>query len=181
MRRILISFCLACVLILAAPGQDRKLLLGVGMPTLVPPSDISGATFVDNPDAGYSLVGSNWTTGYTGIPVGYGGAYDYKGAGSGTETATWNVSGLTAGQAYWVFTCWREHSSRATNAPYTVTGGASPLTVAVNQQNAPNGPSHGGITWQALGRVTLTGTTLSVQLADNANGFVIADAVAVIQ
>src|SRR5262249_29617653 len=50
-------------------------------------------------------------------------------------------------------------------------------TVAVNQQQAPNDFSDQGGNWKTLGSFNVTGSTLVVQLSDNANGYVIADAI----
>ena len=47
----------------------------------------------------------------------------------------------------------------------------------VNQQLAPQGFSDQGSTWQDLGTFTITGNQLVVQLSDNANGYVLADAI----
>jgi hypothetical protein len=52
-------------------------------------------------------------------------------------------------------------------------------TVDVNQQQAPSDFMADGVSWEDLGYVTMTDTTLTVQLFTDANGFVIADAVRV--
>jgi hypothetical protein len=69
--------------------------------------------------------------------------------------------------------------NRASNAPYTVLDGATPRgTVLVNQLAAPNSfTDQSGWTWQDLGTFTITGNQLVVRLSDNANNYVIADAV----
>jgi RHS repeat-associated protein len=91
-------------------------------------------------------------------------------AGAAANSATWTPTVAQAGQ-YQVFARWTQHPNRATNATYTVThaGGTTPVTVD-QQQN-------GGI-WNSLGTFTLSpGTAHKVTLTDQANGYVIADAV----
>src|SRR5262249_42483179 len=70
-------------------------------------------------------------------------------------------------------------SNRATNAPYTVLDGGTPLaTVAINQQQAPNDFSDAGAFWEDLGATySVTGGALTVRLSNLANGYVIADAI----
>ena len=92
-------------------------------------------------------------------------------------TATWTFSGLSPNQYYKVETTWTKNTNRATNAPYTISGGAATLPIAVNQQQAPVGISANNWTWQELGVYEPTSGTLTVSLANNANGNVIADAV----
>ncbi|MDB5386215.1 MAG: Extracellular serine protease precursor [Planctomycetaceae bacterium] len=92
-------------------------------------------------------------------------------------TATYTFTNLTPG-TYRVSATWYATTNRATNSPFTITGGASPLTVTVNQQNSPNGFTADGATWNDLSpSYTITGTTLTVTLGNNANGYVIADAI----
>ncbi|GAG48283.1 unnamed protein product, partial [marine sediment metagenome] len=68
--------------------------------------------------------------------------------------------------------------TRATNAPYEVFNGATSLeTVPVGQQAAPDDFTDQGAVWETLGTFTITGGTLLVELSDNANGMVVADAV----
>jgi RHS repeat-associated protein len=91
-------------------------------------------------------------------------------AGATANSATWTPNVAQAGQ-YQVFARWTQHPNRATNATYTVThaGGTTPITV--DQQQS------GGV-WNALGTFTLSpGTAHRVTLTDQANGYVIADAV----
>ena len=73
-------------------------------------------------------------------------------------------------------------SNRASNAPYTIFDGASLRgTVQVNQRVAPTGDVENGITWQSLGTFQVShAAILRVQLGDNANGYVIADAVRIV-
>jgi hypothetical protein len=133
--------------------------------------------FIDNSMAGFSTVGS-WTF-FTG--QGYLNNVSYAAAGTGTSVASWTFTGLAAGM-YQVSATWTPYPNRATNAPYTVLADGS-TTVLVNQQNAPNPDfTDFGFNWQNLGApVTVSGTSLVVQLSNNANGFVIADAIRIVK
>lgn len=116
-----------------------------------------------------------------GINEGFQGSTYVSPAGTGENVATWLFSGLTPGQ-YRVSVTWSPGADRATNAPYALFDGNRALaTVSVNQQLAPASFSDAGATWEDLGGLgnlyTLTDTTLFVNLANAANGQVVADAV----
>src|SRR5262249_20464001 len=97
-------------------------------------------------------------------------------AGTGANTASWQLTGLAAG-SYDVQMTWNVVANHATNATYSVYDGNTLLgTVTVNQQQAPSGPTVNGSIFQSLGPFTLSSGTLTVTLSDNANGYVIADA-----
>jgi hypothetical protein len=104
-------------------------------------------------------------------------------AANPVATATWTFSDLTADLYYQVETTWTKNTNRASNAPYTISGGpsTSTLTVAVNQRLAPAGVSADNWTWQELGVYESTATGELVVTLSNcgANGNVIADAVRV--
>ena len=73
---------------------------------------------------------------------------------------------------------WAAYSNRATNATYQVYDGTTLLgTVQVNQQMAPTGgQTVNGVAFQSLGDFTFSSGTLRVVVTDNANGYVVADA-----
>jgi hypothetical protein len=134
---------------------------------------VRAVQIVDDSAAQGFTATNSWTA-YS--AVGYLGNMHYSAGGWGANLATWTFT-VTPGQ-FDVSATWVSSPNRATNAPYTVLDGATPVgTIPVNQQVAPSGFSDQGGTWQDLGTFTLTGNTLVVQLSDNANGFVIADAV----
>jgi RHS repeat-associated protein len=91
--------------------------------------------------------------------------------GAAPNTATWSFNVASTGQ-YSVYARWSAHPNRATNAPFSVqhAGGATP--VVVNQE------LNGG-TWFLLGTFGFDAGPGSVTLTDQANDFVIADAVMV--
>jgi hypothetical protein len=137
----------------------------------------SGLT-IDDGGAGYSATG--FTTKNT--SGAYQGDQSTAAAGTGSKTATWTFTGLHAGASYKVTATWRAVSGSASNAPFTISDGGTPVaTVAVNEQIAPADFSVSDTSWKGLGTYTLTGNTLRVQLSNQANGTVVADAVRIFE
>jgi RHS repeat-associated protein len=90
--------------------------------------------------------------------------------GAASNTATWTPNVAQAG-TYEVYARWTANPNRATNATYMVTHGQGSTNVPVNQQ------ANGGA-WNLLGTFQLSpGSTHKVALSDQANGYVIADAI----
>ncbi|MGE0875506.1 MAG: RHS repeat-associated core domain-containing protein [Burkholderiales bacterium] len=86
------------------------------------------------------------------------------------NTATWTPNVAQAGQ-YEVYARWTSHANRATDTKYTVTHAAGTTTTTVNQQA-------NGATWNLLGTYSLApGTGHKIALTDEANGYVVADAI----
>ncbi|HAC64911.1 MAG TPA: hypothetical protein DCF68_15610, partial [Cyanothece sp. UBA12306] len=127
---------------------------------------------IDNGDSEFATVGSWLTNNFQG----FGGDVHYSDPGSGANVATWTFSGLTPG-SYSVAATWTANLNRATDAPFTILGGATPITVDVNQEVAPNDFNQYGVDWEYLSNISITGNTLTVQLSDDANQYVIADAI----
>jgi hypothetical protein len=124
---------------------------------------------LNNTQATY--VGS-WTS-YTG--AGYDNSQHYIAAGTGSATATYAFTGLAAGE-YQVSATWPAASNHATNTPYAFYNGSTAAGgVTVNQSAAPtaNGPNG----FQVLGTVNVSSGTMNVVISNNANNYVIADAV----
>ncbi len=137
---------------------------------------VATSAIVDNGQAGFSESGSGWTH-YTG--AGYNNMLDYAPAGSGSNTASWQLTGLAAG-TYDVQMTWTAVANHASNATYSVYDGSTLLkAVTVNQQQAPSGITVNGSAFQSLGQFSITSGTLKVVLTDSANGYVIADALRV--
>ncbi|WP_406696275.1 hypothetical protein V5E97_35330 [Singulisphaera sp. Ch08] len=136
-------------------------------------TDDERVRFVDGGGPGYSEVGP-WV-GFTG---GYGGTARYVGPGTGSSVATWLQTGLAPGN-YEVQVTWLAGGNRASNAPYRIYDGNTLLkTVRIDQRTAPSGSvTSGGVTFQTLGSVVITGTTLRIELANDADNYIIADAV----
>ena len=89
--------------------------------------------------------------------------------GAAPNTASWSAS-LPAAGTYQVFARWTQHPNRATDAKYTVNHAGGATTVTVNQEA-------GGGTWSSLGSFGFNAGAASVSVTDQANGYVIADAV----
>jgi uncharacterized protein (DUF1800 family) len=143
---------------------------------LPPPS----VRYIDDQDADFTFT-SGWTQGIT--TAGSSGVVPFQQSltqvpsGTGTETASWSFTGLQPGQ-YKVAATWVGYDSSATNTPYTVCDGTTKLgTVRVDQTVDAAGFSDGGSAWQDLGTFTITGTTLTVKISDDANNTANADAV----
>jgi hypothetical protein len=133
---------------------------------------------LDNGNAGFVTAGPNpWLT-YSGPEV-FQSDLHFLPGGSGANTATWTFTSLPAG-TYRVSATWFGHPLGAANAPFTVLDGAAPLdTVLVNQEQAPAGFTDAGVLWQDLGVFTVSSATLVVQLTDDADDHVMADAIRV--
>ncbi len=124
-----------------------------------------GAVVVDNNAATHTGTWPNSTSvsGYQGSN------YQYHAAGTGASTATWSSTIGSSGD-YTVYARWTSHPNRATDATYTVSHDGGTETFTVNQE------LNGG-EWVPLATYNLQPGTLTITLTDQANGYVIADAV----
>lgn len=130
---------------------------------------------LNNGDSGFTTVGpwSYWTD------QGYGSDV-HQGIPNNGTTATWTFTS-SPGQ-YKVSITWTAYSNRATNAPFTVLDGTTPLaTVFINQRVAPVGFTDQGVMWQDLGTFIITSSYLVVRLdtGPGCDGYLNADAVRV--
>ena len=133
----------------------------------------SSVQILDDGGAGFSTSGSGWSVATN---QGHQSDVRYSEAGNGSDTATWTFT--VAPGRYRVSATWTPYFNRATNSPYTVLDGATPLgTVRLNQEPPPNDFTDGGTPWEDIGTFDVAGTTLVVRLTDDANEYVIADAV----
>ncbi len=149
---------------------------GVGTIVFAPPP--ASETIVDDGEEGFTQSLAGWSAA-TNLTA-YHSDYMIHAPNNGTGTATWKFAGILPGQ-YQVLARWIAFSTFASNAPYTIFDGtANQGTVRVNQQLLPAGDSSNGVVWQSLGTFNNTTGTLKVQLGDNANGYVIADAIRIV-
>ncbi len=135
-------------------------------------------TILDNGQSGMSLVGS-WPT----FKAGYNGNELYAGGGTGSLQANYTFTNLRPG-SYQVYATWSSFTAPgkpASNTPFTLYNGGQVVgTVLVNQQVPPAGASLKNAAFQLLGTVNLTSSLLRVSLNNNANGLVLADAIAIV-
>jgi len=131
--------------------------------------DAPSTIIVDNPDG---VAVGTWPTS-TNTSGFFGANYQFHATGTGANTFTWTPV-IPSSDSYDVYARWTAHSNRASDAKYTVTHAAGTTQVVVNQK-LNNG------TWILLGTFTMDpGQGHNVSLTDDANGFVIADAVKVV-
>jgi hypothetical protein len=136
-----------------------------------PPAPVQIVDDDDPADPPFTASGT-WST-WSG---GHDGDFHYALAGTGSSVAQWEF--WVGPGDYQVSATWFEYSNRATDAPYTVLDGTTPLgTVDMNQRLAPNDFSDAGSSWEDLGVYTVSGASLVVRLSNAANGVVAADAV----
>jgi hypothetical protein len=123
---------------------------------------------VDDQGSGFSTTGT-WTN-YNGESQAYNGGVKYAPAGDGSGYATFTPNLEQPGD-YKVYAWWSALANRATDAPYTIYYNGGSQTVRVNQE------VNGG-RWNLLGTFHfVAGTSGYVRLSNNANEYVIADAV----
>jgi hypothetical protein len=129
---------------------------------LVNPADI----VMDNSEATYA---GTWGL-VTGNTCAYGEDFQWNEAGSGSDTATWTPNIYEAGE-YSVYARWVDHDNRATDAPYTINYNGGSETIDVDCTVA-------GCQWNLLGTYPFAaGTAGSIVLSDDANGYLVADAI----
>jgi hypothetical protein len=91
--------------------------------------------------------------------------------------AIWLFSDAGPG-VYEVFVTYLPGSAASSDAPYRVYSDGQLMTeVRVDQQTPPAGELYQGSVWESLGTVSISQTGLSVELHDDTQGKVIADAV----
>ena len=123
---------------------------------------------IDNADTAFTAT-EIWTTSTSTLGY-YGRDYKVAAAGNGYTIASWETNIPTTGQ-YEIFCQYSAYGNRAKNAPYTVTNNSAIIsTVLVNQQY------NGGLFF-SLGTFNLTKGNLQIALSNDANGYVVADAI----
>ncbi|MGM0767457.1 MAG: hypothetical protein ACQEV6_05495 [Pseudomonadota bacterium] len=98
-------------------------------------------------------------------------------AGSGQVSAEWSAGNLTSGLNYALHANWTSHPNRASNATYQYTyinssGSQTTESMTVDQRE-------GGGSWQELGTFQAGDSSLTVRITNDADGYVIADAIRV--
>jgi type II secretory pathway pseudopilin PulG len=168
-----------------APSTDawaRKLGVAASIQTLDPgPPAPPPVTLIDNDDPGYSEtdVGTvDWQT-EDRLNAFHGDLRWNIGEGTG-DKASWQFTGLEAGW-YEVLVTFPNEGNQASDAPYTVyDGSVARGTVRISQKLPPSGAIFDGSRWESLGVFSTSGDTLQVELSDDADGNIVADAVRIV-
>lgn len=135
------------------------------------PYPVNGGVVVDNTSAGFSVPSGTWVTSAPAQGDQYLADERYHLAGTGTARARFTPSIPTAG-SYRVYAWWSDYANHATNTPYTVKPAGSSAVVVRRDQRVT------GDQWVYLGTYAMAaGTGSYVEVSDDANGVVIADAV----
>lgn len=134
---------------------------------------------IDDGDFAYRETGTGWESASTGN--GYQGDVRFHAPGDGSTKARWVFECLTAGARYHVYTTWAPGSNRGKDVPYTIIDGTSTLaTVRVMQTGIPAGITAAGRPWRSLGSYTTNSGTVVVEMSNDTDGVIIADAVRVV-
>jgi hypothetical protein len=121
---------------------------------------------LDNADAQYA---GTWPL-VTGSGCAYQGDFQWNGAGTGADTATW-IPDLAITGMYQVYARWVAHPNRATDAFYTIHYNEDSEIVDVDFTVF-------GCRWNLLGTYPFAaGTSGSIVLTDDANGYITADGI----
>ncbi|UED87970.1 exo-alpha-sialidase [Streptomyces profundus] len=165
-------------LTVAGAGRGGGLVLAVDALSLVRvphAPDVREEVVVDNDALGYQAVSGTWSPA-TGTPGFWGGNYRTAPAGSGGSSVRWRP--VVPGEGdYLIEVSYAPHANRASDAPYRVTHADGVSVVRVDQRAAGTPDPRGG-TWAPLGTFPLTaGLDTTIELSDDADGFVIADAI----
>ena len=139
--------------------------------------DVPLGILIDDGDAGYARSG-NWVEA-TPIGAAYEQDWDYSWAGTGADTTTWTFNNLESGQ-YQVFGHWRAAGGFASDAPFSISDGTTVSQVVdVNQEAFA--PADVMVDSEAFGYIgaplTISGGQLVVELSDDADNRVVADAI----
>lgn len=138
-------------------------------------------TLIDNGDPGYSETDTgivDWQT--AARPDAFQGSVRWNNGGNFGDKAKWAFAELDPGW-YEVLVTFPCRADQASDAPYKVQDRLLFLeTVRVDQTVPPSGGVFEGSTWQSLGVFSIASGTLRVELSDNADGNIMADAVRIV-
>jgi hypothetical protein len=133
---------------------------------------------IDDTQAAFQVLSLDWSIGNTG----YLDQSHFRESGSGESAARFRIEGLPTDRQHQLFLTWPSDTANATNAPLTVTDGTSPLgTLLVNQAIAPDDTQALGAAWESLGVFQSSTGVLEVEITNDADGTVVADAVRLVE
>ncbi|RKN41200.1 exo-alpha-sialidase [Streptomyces hoynatensis] len=136
--------------------------------------DLREEVLIDNDALGYEVVSGAWSAA-TGTPGYWGANYRTAPAGNGESAVRWRPPVPREGD-WEIQVSYPAYGNRASDAPFTVRHARGTDTVRVDQRVAGRPEPRGG-TWVSLGTFRLeAGLRTTVELADDADGYVIADA-----
>lgn len=136
--------------------------------------DVREEVLVDNDELGYENVAGTWSAG-TSSPGYRGGNYRTAPAGTGERSVRWRLVVPRDGD-YEVQASHTAHENRASNAPFTITHAGGTSVVRVDQRVAGTTEPRGG-SWVSLGTFSLAEGITTIGLTNDADGYVVADAV----
>jgi uncharacterized repeat protein (TIGR01451 family) len=142
-------------------------------------------TVLDDGDPGFSIVSGAWETSYCSVFVDSDARYTCTTGGN--SVIQWQFANLIPGAIYRVSTTWMASSTFSSDTPFTVAGGAAPVTLDINQKAWPSAYADsftaGGITWKDIAPAyTITGNTLTVQMSNaTSGGCAVGDAVRIVR
>lgn len=144
---------------------------GCGIPETDCENDGISETIIDNTDSGFTTTGS-WPASSSSCGY-YGTDYLYNSLGSGSDQAKWSFAVIEG--EYQISAQWTAHSNRASNAGYRVYNNGKEIGLQIFDQRINGGRFNVFDTTYILEK-----GTLDVVLTDNADGYIIADAVRVV-
>jgi len=140
-----------------------------GLPPSTPPILLPSDGIIDNTDVGFRAEGT-WPSS-THTSNFFGEDFQYHAPGDGTNTATWEPELVDGAGSYEVFIWYPVCSHLATNTPFIINHANGSDTLLIDQ-------SINGASWISLGVYEFTnGGGGNITLTDNANSWVVADAV----
>ncbi|NED93755.1 hypothetical protein G1H11_00310 [Phytoactinopolyspora alkaliphila] len=169
---------------LVGEGHQGGTTIGVDHLTLISGGgdhDLIRDVVVDDESVGdFQMVSGTWSraTGQAGHPY-YGVSYRSAPAGTGDRLARFRLDVPVAGE-YQVLAWYVSHPNRASNAPYTINHADGSTTVRVDQRGQARSLADAdrpGV-WVNLGTYRFeAGSSGSVELSNDADGFVVADGI----
>ena len=133
---------------------------------------------LDDGEPGYVELGEGWTDGAG--PDSYGSGHRQHAAGTGLNSVQWHFTGLVSAP-HRVFVTWTAGADRARNATYYISDGTEVEgSYTVNQQASPDSFFDGERWWYQLATLDVDNGSLKIELTDDADGIVVADAVRVL-
>ncbi|MBW8794441.1 MAG: exo-alpha-sialidase [Streptomyces sp.] len=162
-----------------APGRGGGTRLGLDSLSLIEApgsADVRAEVVVENDRLGFTVVSGSWPAA-TADPGFWSGNYRTAPAGSGERKVRWQPAVPQDGR-YEIQASYPPAANRAGNAPYTVVqADGTTTTVRIDQRAAGTTDPRGG-TWVSLGAFRLqAGLGTSVELTNDADGVVAADAI----